>query len=37
MTQPPAELTAAQLQAAVHRFLDPANYALGIAGPPAAA
>ncbi|WP_423225612.1 M16 family metallopeptidase [Candidatus Amarolinea aalborgensis] len=31
------ELTAAQLQAAVHRFLDPANYALGIAGPPAAA
>ena len=30
------ELTAAQLQAAVHRFLDPANYALGIAGPPAA-
>ena len=31
------ELTSAQLQAAVHRFLDPANYALGVAGPPAAA
>jgi len=31
------QLTAAQLQAAVHRFLDPANYALGVAGPPAAA
>jgi len=31
------QLTAAQLQAAVRRFLDPASYALGIAGPPAAA
>ena len=30
------QLTAAQLQAAVRRFLDPAQYALAIAGPPTA-